>query len=156
MFLTLYHAYLAVMASPRLVGVRRAYGDQREEGPSAGPLIHWKPTRDQKRPPLQAMEQEVLDGAQVQLESPFSLAKGVDLHVLVPELGEPTYVTLELLIEQLHLALWDELETDANYEIGDGTTIARGEYVLSIRVIVPVLDRLPTARITAAAAPGLP
>lgn len=146
----------ALLASPRLVGVRQSYGAAQEAGESSPTRIAWIPTTDRyERHPVRRRVL-VWEGQRVEIDSAITRWAGCDLDLYVPKTGDPRlcHRTLERLINSLHLALRDTLRTDTSYQIHDGAMIeaeafADGTigYRQPISVGIPIFDQLPTAPI---------
>lgn len=164
-FTSLISAFRAVQSNSRLVGVRCVFGHRREQGPSAGPLMHWVPTRDR----VQAIEggpvalQAAIGGAQVEVFSPAMIAEGADVRIIASGAGEGAYEAHKALRDRIWCALYEELDSDANYRVGEGywpqedAALSTGAlvYVLPIAVLVPVLDLIGTAEIATVEAPDI-
>lgn len=145
MITSLYGAFFAFKQSPWLRGVRCLFGGLLESFPS-GDLVHWLPTSDRRAAPVQSCTETFVDGELVEVESPVALSKGASLYLQVQAAGEEVYPALEELLRKVLLALFETLEGEVNFELGEGRWVevegasdAGIGYVLDIRVLVPVL-----------------
>ena len=145
-------AYDAVMASPRLAFVKvKDFGDETElDKLGANPRVIWIPTRDHfRRADTLGHVPTVINGQRVEATSILLRAAGADIH-LFTDYGPDGHRQMKWLINELHMALHEELLAFANYEIGDAQWFPRGalsqksiEVVQPIRVYVPIWSAQP-------------
>lgn len=143
--MSLVAAYEAVSASPHLRDVAHEFGSMGLDKVGAAPRLIWVPTEDSYTAPRAASLPITEGGQRVHIEAIWTRRAGVDVHVF-----ERDYAAAEELIRRLHLALWEELTTAANYDLGRGKWADRGAlavqtvlYVQPLAIHVPIYDMRP-------------
>lgn len=138
-------AFEAVRESPHLAGVAQEFGSLELDQVGAAPRLIWAPTEDSYGPPLPASQPLTTGGRRVHVEAIWTREAGVSIYLF-----ERDYRAAEDLIRRLHLALWEALSTSANYKLGRGRWVDRGElstqtvaYVMPLAVHVPIYDLSP-------------
>lgn len=145
-------AYDAVAASVRLTSIKvKAFGDTTElDKPGANPRMIWVPTRDAfADADMLGRSALILDGKRVEATSILLRKAGAEIH-LFTDYGPDGQREMEALLNELHVALHEELESFGNYEIDDAQWFPRAaisqksiEVVQPIRVYVPIWSAQP-------------
>lgn len=144
--------YDAVAASERLAFVKvKAFGDATElDKPGANPRMIWVPTGDGFGAADTLNNAAlVIGGKRVEATSIMMRRCGVNIH-LFTDYGPDGQRVMELLVNELHVALHETLDSFGNYEVADNRWFPRSalsqksiEVVQPIRVYVPVWSTQP-------------
>lgn len=158
-------AYDLVMASPRLALLkgRHAFGDTTElDKIAACPRAIWIPTIDTFGPPDSLAQADAfVDGKRVRVTSRFLRSAGCRIH-LFTDYGPAGQRAMESLINELHMAFYEELEAPGmNFALGNAEWIPRSavadrsiEVVQVVTVGVPIWETQPAQLLGAVVAAG--